>query len=394
MYSVTAPAKSCAIPTDRSENTGKSFQARRDFKVIGGAHSSSEFRKSLRNIDPGELASKILQLHAAARESHDTGLQRPSMAADTSDSPFEVPGVLRKSDDAEKIADVVTRSAQKKQRAQNRPVKLPRSSRFRTLAAGTLLVGLAGGAALALGLPDMMIEEEPTTRPVATELIVAEPPVASAAHTAGTEGASGGSGYTSTVASDTFNTATPQQIAEAKDRLRLAFASGNTGIYGTSAGASDDPVAPVYPQAPSDQAAIASVVPNTEAVVPSLSAGLTKPAYARPASAETPSVHTVLPSNEAIATNNSPDAVVVDTAAGQAPVEAKTEQGGGAYPHSGKTTASVNMRSSEQKNSEIIAVIPGNTAISFNECGKWWCGVEYEGKTGFVGQRFVNRTAQ
>ena len=133
---------------------------------------------------------------------------------------------------------------------------------------------------------------------------------------------------------------------------------------------------------PSDQAAIASVVPNTEAVVRSLSAGLTKPAYARPASAETQSVHTVLPSNEAIATNNSPDAVVVDTAAGQAPVEVETEQGGGAYPHSGKTTASVNMRSSEQKNSEIIAVIPGNTAISFNECGKWWCGVEYEGKTG------------
>lgn len=394
MYSVTAPAKSCAIPADRYETTGKPIPSRRDFKVIGGAHSSTEFRKSLRKIDPGELASKILQLHAAAEEADETSLQKPSMSADTNDIPFEIPGVLRKTDDAEKIADVVNRSAQRKQKAVRRSDKRFSTPRFRTLAAGTLLAGLAGGAALALGLPDMMIADDPATRPVATELIVAEPPLASAAEKQDTDGVSVAGVRTSAGAAEPFNTATPQQIAEAKDRLRLAFASGNTGQPQTSTGAGNISVAPVYPQATADQAAIAEAVPQVAALNSNPTAGLTTPAYARPASAESVPERAATTDSEAIAANNSPDAVLSAVAAGPAPVEAEPGQGIRAYPHSGKTKASVNMRLSEKKNSEIIAVIPGNTSVSFNECGKWWCGVEYEGKTGFVGQRFVERTAQ
>ncbi|MEL7527507.1 MAG: hypothetical protein AAFN16_17140 [Pseudomonadota bacterium] len=391
MYSVTAPAKSCAIPTDRSDTTGKPVQARRDFKVIGGAHSSAEFRKSLRKIDPGELASKILQLHAAAPEPDETGPEKPSMTAGTSDSPFEIPGVLRKSDDAEKIADVVNRSAQKKQRKQHRPAKLPR---FRTLAAGVLFAGLAGGAALALGLPDMLIADEPATRPVSTERIVAEPPVASTAETTMTDGVSAISNPESAAATDPFNTATPQQIAEAKDRLRLAFASGNTGQPQTTASAGDGSGAPVYPQAPSDPSVLADAAPTTAVAVSTVAAGLSTPAYARQAPAETRSENTVPPDNDAVAANNSPDAVLNAAAAVPAVVEAEPAQDISAYPHSGTTTAAVNMRFSEKRNSEIIAVIPSNTTVSFNECGKWWCGVEYDGKTGFVGQRFVNRATQ
>lgn len=391
MYSVTAPAKSCAIPTDRSDGTGKSVQARRDFKVIGGSDSSAEFRKSLRKIDPGELASKILQLHAAARTPDDPGLEKPSITAETSDSPFEIPGVLRKSDDAEKIADVVNRSAQKKQRPQQRPGKLPR---FRTLAAGVLFAGLAGGAALALGLPDMMIADEPAPRDVSTELIVTQPPVSTTAETPIADGGSVINSPESSGAADTFNTATPQQIAEAKDRLRAAFASGNTGQFQTSASAGDGSGAPIYPQAPSDPPAIAEAGPSSAVVVSNLAAGLSTPAYARHAPAETRSENTVPPDNEAVAANNSPVAVLKAAAVGPATVEAEPEQGISAYPNSGETTAAVNMRLSEKRNSEIIAVIPGNTTVSFNECGRWWCGVEYDGKTGFVGQRFVNRTAQ
>lgn len=391
MYSVTAPAKSCAIPPDRSDNTRRPLQAKRDFKVVGSAHSSAAFRKSLSEIDPGELASKILQLHAASKETEDTDQQKPNMTAATHDAPFEIPGVLRKTADDEKIADVVNRSARKKQRKQHRPAKLPR---FRTLTAGVLFAGLAGGAALALGLPDMLIADDPATRPVSTERIVTEPPVASTAETTMTDGVSAISNPESAAATDPFNTATPQQIAEAKDRLRLAFASGNTGQSQTSASAGDGSGAPVYPQAPSDPSVLADAAPATAVVVSTLAAGLSTPAYARQAPAETRSENTVPPDNEAVAANNSPDAVLNAAAAVPAVVEAEPAQDISAYPHSGTTTAAVNMRLSEKRNSEIIAVIPSNTAISFNECGKWWCGVEYGGKTGFVGQKFVNRTAQ
>ncbi|WP_420336826.1 SH3 domain-containing protein [Roseibium sp.] len=394
MYPVTAPAKSCAMPKDRPEYSGKPIQARRDFKVVRSAHSSAEFRKSLRKIDPGELASKILQLHAAADDVDDTGLQKPSLAAGSNDGPFEMPGVLRKADHAEKIADVVNRSAQKKPRSQASSGRRFSTPRFRTLAAGTLLVGLAGGAALALGLPDMMIADAPATRPVSTELIVTEPPLAAAAVTTLADTVPVISNHESAGIAKPFNTATPQQIAEAKDRLRLAFASGNTGIPHMSQDNSDRAVAPVYPQVSADQPATTEAVTNTAGPVANPAPGWSTPAYARRASIDPQSPRPLTQENEAVAANNSPDAVLITAATGSAPVEAAPEQGLGAYPNTGKTTASVNMRISEKKNSEIVAVIPGNTTVSFNECGKWWCGVEYEGKTGFVGQRFVNRKAQ
>ncbi|WP_306143553.1 hypothetical protein [Roseibium sp. MMSF_3412] len=362
--------------------------------MIGSTHSSAEFRRSLRKIDPGELASKILQLHAAAEDIDDTGPQKPSLAAGSNDGPLEMPGILRKADHAEKIADVVNRSAQKTPRSKAPGGRRFSTPRFRTLAAGTLLVGLAGGAALALGLPDMMIADAPATRPVSTELIVTEPPLAPAAGTTVADTAPAISDHESAGIANPFNTATPQQIAEAKDRLRLAFASGNTGIAHMSPGSGDRAVAPVYPQAPSDQPAATEAVPNTAVPIANPTPGLSTPAYARRRTADPQSPRPQPRENEAVATNNSPDAVLIKAAAGPAPVEASPEQGPGAYPNSGRTTASVNMRISEKKNSEIIAVIPGNTAVSFNECGKWWCGVEYEGKTGFVGQRFVNRTVQ
>lgn len=394
MYPVTAPAKSCAMPKDRPQCSGKPIQARRDFKVVGSAPSSAEFRRSLRKIDPGELASKILQLHAAAEVVDDTAPPKPSLAAGSNDGPFEMPGVLRKADHAEKIADVVNRSAQKTPRSKAPGGRRFSTPRFRTLAAGTLLVGLAGGAALAFGLPDMMIADAPATRPVSTELIVTEPPLAPAAGTTVADTVPVISDHESAGIAKPFNTATPQQIAEAKDRLRLAFASGNTGIVHMSPGSGDRAVAPVYPQTPADQSATTEAVPNTAVPAANPTPGLSTPAYARRAPTDPQSPRPLTQENEAVAANNSPDAVLITAAAGPAPVKAAPEQGLGAYPNSGRTTASVNMRISGKKNSEIIAVIPANTTISFNECGKWWCGVEFEGETGFVGQRFVNRKAQ
>lgn len=406
MYPVTAPAKSCASQPDPSERTGKELSARREFKVISGAHSSGDFRKSLRKIDPGELASKILQLHAAADRTDPGDARKPNLAADPQDVPFEIPGVLRKTDNAEKIADVVKRSAEKNQdtphSARIRSAKL----RVRPLVAAALLVGLAGGAALALGLPDMMAADEPETRPVATQLIVTDPPPVSAIQSPVTETAASAGVPEETAKTGPFNTATPEQIAEAKNRLRLAFASGNTGVSPAPAAARAGTAAPVYPQAAPDKAAIPAPLQDASLPVSGLSAGLTTPPYAVTVmsadqsgqasnSTSTPaSVSAGIPDGEAIAANNSPAAVVSAAEAGTAPIETTPAQDFGAYANSGKTTASVNMRLSEKKNSEIIAVIPANTTVSFNECGKWWCGVAYDGKTGFVGQRFVERAAQ
>lgn len=408
MYPVTAPANSCASQPDPSERTGKELSARREFKVISGAHSSGDFRKSLRKIDPGELASKILQLHAAADRTDPGDAEEPNLAAEPHDVPFEIPGVLRKTDDAEKMADVVKRSAERipdtLHRAGNRSAKL----RVRPLVAAALLVGLVGGAALALGLPDMTASDEPETRPVATQLIVTDPPPVSATQSPVTETAASAGVPESAAKTAPFNTATPEQIAEAKNRLRLAFASGNTGTAPAPTTASA--AAPVYPQASPDLSASAAPLKDASLPGSELPAGLTTPAYAvavtsatqsgqasistRTSTTASASVSASIPDSEAIAANNSPAATISATEAGTVPVETTSAQDVGAYANSGKTTASVNMRLSEKKNSEIIAVIPANTTISFKDCGKWWCGVEYDGKTGFVGQRFVERAAQ
>ncbi|WP_422038999.1 hypothetical protein [Roseibium sp.] len=406
MYPVTAPANSCASQPDPSERTGKELSARREFKVISGAHSSGDFRKSLRKIDPGELASKILQLHAAADRTDPGDAEKPNLAAEPHDVPFEIPGVLRKADDAEKMADVVKRSAERNpdtlHSAGNRSAKL----RVRPLVAAALLVGLAGGAALALGLPDMMASDEPETHPVATQLIVTAPPPVSAIQSPVTETAASARVPERAAKTGPFNTATPEQIAEAKNRLRLAFASGNTGASATPATTRAGAVAPVYPQAAPAQAATTVPLQDGSLPVSGLSAGLTTPPYAVAVPSATQSgqaststtasasVSTGISDSEAIAANNSPAAVVSASEAGTVPIETTSAKDVGAYANSGKTTASVNMRLSEKKNSEIIAVIPANTTISFNDCGKWWCGVEYDGKTGFVGQRFVERAAQ
>ncbi|WP_421982660.1 hypothetical protein [Roseibium sp.] len=406
MYPVTAPAKSCASQPDPSEGTGKELSARREFKVISGAHSSGDFRKSLRKIDPGELASKILQLHAAADRTGPGDAEKPDMAAEPHDVPFEIPGVLRKPDDAEKIADVVKRSAEKNpdtpHSTGNRSAKL----RVRPLVTAALLVGLAGGAALALGLPDMMAADEPETRPVATQLIVTDPPPVSAIQRPETETAASTGAPERAAKTGPFNTATPEQIAEAKNRLRLAFASGNTGASPAPATDPAGAAAPVYPQTTPDQHTTSAPLQDASLPVSGLSAGLTTPPYAvagtpatRSGQASTStdasaSVSAGISGSEAIAANNSPAAVVSAAEAGTAPIETAPAQDADAYANSGKTTASVNMRLSEKKNSEIIAVIPANTTVSFNECGKWWCGVEYDGQTGFVGQRFVERAAQ
>lgn len=389
MYPVTAPAKSCAIQPDPHKDTGKDLSARRDFKVISGAHSSGEFRKSLRKIDPGELASKILRLHAAAEREDDVDQRKPTINAEPQDVPFEIPGVLRKSDNDEKLADVVNRSAEEGPRdAGKRTNRL----RIRPLVTAALLVGVAGGTALALSLPDMMAADEPEPRPVATQLIVTDPPQVSTVQSAVTEDAETAGASTGAAKTEPFNTATPEQIADAKNRLRVAFASGNTGA--ATAVANEGAVAPVYPQASPDQATTADARPSDPVPVSIPTAGLTTPAYALLASQAEQSRANAAPDEEAIAANNSPAVASDQAVADVTPVESGPAQGIGAYANSGKTTASVNMRLSEQKNSEIIAVIPGNTTISFNECGKWWCGVEYNGKTGFVGQRFVQRTTQ
>nr|WP_319387077.1 SH3 domain-containing protein [uncultured Roseibium sp.] len=324
------------------------------------------------------------------------------MAAELHDVPFEIPGVLRKSDDAEKIADVVKRSAVKNPDTPQGAGKRPGKLRFRPLVAAALLVGLAGGAALALGVPDMMVADEPETRPVATQLIVTDPqPVSATENTVRATAAISGTPE-SAAKTEPFNTATPEQIAEAKNRLRLAFASGNTSAAPAPATTSEGAAAPVYPQAAPAQAAATAPLPDASLPGSGLPAGLTTPAYALSiSSANRSGLSSVSASvsadgsdSEAIAANNSPGAVVSAKEAGTAPVETASAQDVRAYANSGQTTASVNMRLSEKKNSEIIAVIPANTTVSFNECGKWWCGIEYDGKTGFVGQRFVERAAQ
>jgi uncharacterized protein YgiM (DUF1202 family) len=68
------------------------------------------------------------------------------------------------------------------------------------------------------------------------------------------------------------------------------------------------------------------------------------------------------------------------------PSEASAEE----TDRAASVTANVNLRKSDQKDAEVLAVIPESAKIAVGSCDKWWCEVQYAGKSGFVGVKFVD----
>lgn len=114
-------------------------------------------------IDPSALAARILQLSAA-----NTGSQTPPRK----------PRVLWQDDDPLEIPEVLTQpnhGRPNRETRRNRRRQAPRTPgsgpTFTALLISTILIGFAGGGAVALGLPDLMAGDEPPVKKVLTQTI-------------------------------------------------------------------------------------------------------------------------------------------------------------------------------------------------------------------------------
>ncbi|WP_299471316.1 SH3 domain-containing protein [uncultured Roseibium sp.] len=400
MYPVAAPANSCDQNSTSKSSRRPEKAPKCDLKIVGGGQSNKDFQESLRSIDPSELAAKILQLHANANEKATLEKQAPKLVDEPDDKQFDIPNVLRKQDGSERLADVVRQSQEAKESRKARANTDSSGPSFKFLLAITLSIGLAGGAAMALGIPDMLKSENTDLRPVATERIVAVPEIDRSSNTQSDGEALPVSVNEDNMAGGSTLTAEPAQIAKAKDRIRAAFAAGGASAPSSSPtltsgrnSLTDQPsfLAPAV----SENAALADTTLPERADYPVLASN--SPAAVLPEKAIDPA------SSPGVAdTSQSTVAPLASTdTSGEnanrsesSPLPTENTDASTSFPNAARTLASVNMRVSEEKNGRILAVIPSGTQVKYGTCGTWWCSVEHDGKTGFIGQRYLERSAQ
>lgn len=326
--------------------------------------------------DPGALAARILQLNAANDAALPQRAKQPELLWQD-DSPMEMPAVLT----SDPAGDWFPNNGQKK-RSQDRQARYGPS--FKALFASTVLLAAAGTGAIALGLPDMMREQAPDVRIVKTETITAVPkddriPTSGAIRVPVPP-----------------QTANPKQIEKAKDRIRQAFVE-TVPQQIEQARSSQTPEsisssAPLAGVEPGEKAPASSSVPGIQA------AGLKTTSTGQPRQTSQAATLRETPQSSVPLADRA-DRADSQQFSAKAPVSTTTDKPDGSpttgligeTQKTGTITASVNLRQTDKKNGRIIAIVPQGTDVPYQNCGKWWCEVTYEGKTGFVGQKFVNR---
>jgi len=63
--------------------------------------------------------------------------------------------------------------------------------------------------------------------------------------------------------------------------------------------------------------------------------------------------------------------------------------GAGQMKETATVTADVNLRSTAEKDAPVLTVVPNGSSVGVGSCGRWWCAVEFDGRSGFVGKKFV-----
>ncbi|MBD8893432.1 SH3 domain-containing protein [Roseibium litorale] len=99
-------------------------------------------------------------------------------------------------------------------------------------------------------------------------------------------------------------------------------------------------------------------------------------------------------SPEAHGTSFLQEAAVVpeaEAAAGLSPAATRLKLGG--TPLEGSANASVNLREGADMGTNVIGVVPAGAKLSVGECDTWWCAVSHDGKTGYIGRKFIDTAA-
>ncbi|WP_415717187.1 SH3 domain-containing protein [Roseibium sp.] len=372
MYSVTAPAFDCDfqsgnLPDNAAKQQDTLFQNTNPSKPF-----YQEEQTGLRPVEPSEIAAKILQMHGAAEEKLEAATRQPRLVESEDDHGFEMPGVLLRPRKEPRHEVSVPEPALLAKEPSIYADTAKRGPSFKSLALFTLIVAGASGTYMMLGMPGLDRQAAEESRLVQTELISPAPTIESL------------------IAEDSLNSAknaepsaTPREVALAKQRIRNAFAVGNTS---RPASASEVQPLPANSTGNLEARALASGQAGVYPLYASTAKHVPLPVVNQ---GQQPQVTAPVTSEEGPAPTASP---VLEPS-----TPATTEQTltpDPAYPNTGKILASVNLRESEDKDATVLAVIPENTDVRFNECGTWWCGVIHDGKTGFVGQKYLERSVQ
>lgn len=330
--------------------------------------------------DPSSLAARILQMHAASGvlEQRQTA-RRPQLVGTAEDAAFDIPGVLQRPSPVRRSSGLNPDPVPAPKSTPSFSARLRRGPSFGALVASTLLIVAVGSGAVLFGLTDLLAgnpaqEEMAQDRFVSTQLIAAEPTIESIIAESDSE-TLGQSNLTSAPA------ASPEQVAMAKDRIRQAFAAG-----GRASASPLDPADPTSSAAvdPEEIKIQARLVPAGSDAAQAAASQISSPPLA---SADAlPTAGNPVPARPGL----DPDAAVAGRKESNDQAQASAASSG-SFTDTGKILVSVNLRQAQDKDAPVIAVVPANSAVSVGKCGSWWCEVAFDGKQGFVGQKYVER---
>ncbi len=404
MYAVSAPAKSCDSQSDIGPDNANLPHSQKDLMSAGDLCSGAEPSNEIRAIEGSELAAKILQLHAASQEIETayhkarSGNRRPRLVEQPEDAELDMPGVFNRPlrrNHFERQKETVPRRFREAAIATIRG-----GPSFRTLVLGTAMLVLCGGVAVAVSLSGLLTGTDDGSRPVETRLIKTEPTIESLIDASSTELA-GAKKEPLQPAVAQLGGVSAQKIANAKDRIRKAFAlrgistsheSGQFQSHLSQDNTTEDKI----------QARLEAPLSGSRAALKHRAAD-TPPALAYAGSTDkridlrlSGSVRgDTAAKTGASKTGNETPAIVTDmvNAPGKsqpvAPAALPSETSN--YPYTGKVLASVNFRQDADKDASVLGIIQAGTEVRFDQCGTWWCGVIHDGQTGFIGQKFLER---
>lgn len=406
MYYVPAHPKDYDLQNGDAPDNAKSSRKERHLKLLERDTPQIENTQKDTSPDPSEIAAKILQLSlkspedgsedesmdAAAEVAGDSqpSSRTPRLVGDDPAALFDIPSVYKKPSVSNQYPDFTPSDGDTPLASGQglRGSQISAGPSFKALVVSTLLISIAGGGAVALGLPDLIADTSPgpATREVQTQTITPQNLSAELANAAGNASAP------TRQADAKTDRANSTQIAKAKDRIRQAFDAGAQGSVSRVHMPGQQTPEPTSGP-PSDPQATASAARSNEIAAETIQVAPYHMARAEPVSASNERLR-----DPATETPARPDTVgassTVAAAAASKDITTAEKPIAGpnpAHPNEGTITASVNLRQTEDKNGEIIGIVPAGTDVSYGTCGKWWCEVTHDGKTGFVGQKYVKR---
>lgn len=393
MYSVTAPATACDFPEGHDPDNAPQ---KNELKLVvpndpltGGDTANTapdspatveDSHATVEDTDPDgtTLAAKILQMHATSADLKPTASRRPTLSGAHEETGFDMPGVLRTPLRGTRTAGLQPEPVPAPAKMAKAADSFRQGPSFGTLLLSTLLIVGIGSGAVFFSLSGLLAGKTSDSRSVQTQQINAATTIESLIAGAETEF----QGRTDLTAAPT---ASAEQVELAKDRIRQVFAARST-----ASPAPEDHSNPLGHDA-------------TNAADPKIQARLVppQPVPVKIAPPVTPASSALVTGAVAAASeaDSSPvsDTQVLEVDASAAEAPAPTAAPGAtdantsdeAFPLAGKIKSSVNLREAQNKDATVLAVIPAGTEVRYSACGNWWCGVQYDGKTGYVGENFL-----